>query len=269
MYDADDERIWSFQIGASPRFDRWTLRGQDAQVRRDYEVSGFGWTNWTAGNTWEDFVYRGGSLLAGYYSNGQQRHYDPDHLGSPRLLTNFGSAQVAYHVYYPYGEEATAFNQDVERLKFTGHERDLASAAGAGDDLDYMHARHESPIAGRFLSVDPLSLRKPALKNQRWNRYSYGSDNPIKLIDLDGKEAVVFIVAPSSASFPQSAFGHAAIYVMAGGQGKGVSYGGTQFTAGFKNFVASYTGEGREVKAYVLMRVLRSLHASPAGPHIR
>jgi hypothetical protein len=39
---------------------------------------------------------------------------------------------VAYHVYYPFGEEATAFNQDTERLKFTGHERDLASLVGAG-----------------------------------------------------------------------------------------------------------------------------------------
>jgi RHS repeat-associated protein len=185
MYDADDERVWSFQVGASPRFDRWTLRGQDAQVRRDYEVSGFGWANWTVGNTWEDFVYRGGSLLAGYYSNGQQRHYDPDHLGSPRLITNFGSAQVAYHVYFPYGEEATAFNQDVERLKFTGHERDLASTAGAGDDLDYMHARHESSIAGRFLSVD--TEQGAALDPQTWNRYTYARGNPVKYLDPDGK----------------------------------------------------------------------------------
>jgi RHS repeat-associated protein len=188
MYDADDERVWSFKVGASPRFDRWTLRGQDAQVRRDYEVSGFGWTNWTSGNTWEDFVYRGGSILAGYYSSGQQKHYDLDHLGSPRLVTNFGSAQVAYHVYYPYGEEATAFNQDGERLKFTGHERDLASAAGAGDDLDYMHARHESPIAGRFLSVDRHLGRSST--PQSWNRYSYVQNNPLKLVDLNGEDAI-------------------------------------------------------------------------------
>ncbi len=187
MYDADDERAWSFKVGASPRFDRWTLRGLDAQVRRDYEVSGFGWSNWTAGNTWEDFVYRGGSLLASYYSGGQQRHYDLDHLGSPRLLTNFGSAQVAYHVYYPYGEEATAFNQDSERLKFTGHERDLASAAGAGDDLDYMHARHESPVTGRFLSVDPTLRSVDAFRPESWNRYAYVQDKPLTYVDPTGK----------------------------------------------------------------------------------
>jgi RHS repeat-associated protein len=95
---------------------------------------------------------------------------------------------VAYHVYYPYGEEATAFNQDGERLKFTGHERDLASAAGAGDDLDYMHARHESPIAGRFLSTDSHA-GEPRLP-QSWNRYAYVEGNPMKLIDLNGRCAV-------------------------------------------------------------------------------
>jgi RHS repeat-associated protein len=186
MYDADDERLWSFKAGATPRFDRWTLRGLDNQVRRDYEVSGFAWSDWTHGNTWEDFVYRGGPLLAGYYSGGQQRHLDLDHLGTPRLVTNFGSAPVAYHAYYPYGEEATAFNQDTERLKFTGHERDLASPAGAGDDLDYMHARHYSPTAGRFLVVDALD-GAPG-NPQTWNRYAYVRDNPLMHNDPDGHE---------------------------------------------------------------------------------
>jgi RHS repeat-associated protein len=95
---------------------------------------------------------------------------------------------LAYHVYYPFGEEATAFNQDTEQMKFTGHERDLASAAGAGDDLDYMHARHCSPLSGRFLSVDPSD--KSTVKNapQTWNRYGYVVNNPVKFFDPAGKE---------------------------------------------------------------------------------
>ena len=93
---------------------------------------------------------------------------------------------MAYHVYYPFGEEATAYNQDTERMKFTGHERDLASAGGPGDDLDYMHARHESPVTGRFLSVDPVGgISKVP---QAWNRYGYARGNPIKYLDDDGKE---------------------------------------------------------------------------------
>jgi RHS repeat-associated protein len=101
---------------------------------------------------------------------------------------------VAYHAYYPFGEEATAFNQDTERMKFTGHERDLASPNGAGDDLDYMHARHESPVTGRFLSVDPKG-RLTSLKDPlRWNRYSYVSNNPLRLIDPNGKEQITFTI---------------------------------------------------------------------------
>jgi RHS repeat-associated protein len=69
-------------------------------------------------------------------------------------------------------------------MKFTGHERDLASAGGAGDDLDYMHARHASPLAGRFLAADPVggNPRNP----QSWNRYAYVLDNPLKFTDPYG-----------------------------------------------------------------------------------
>ncbi len=114
------------------------------------------------------------------------RHFHLDHLGTPRLVTNASGGQVAYHVYYPFGEEATAFNQDAERMKFTGHERDLASLAGPGDDLDYMHARHCSPVTGRFLSVDPV-LGNPA-RPQSWNRYAYVADDPMNATDPTGRE---------------------------------------------------------------------------------
>jgi RHS repeat-associated protein len=109
--------------------------------------------HWSVGT---DYLYRDGLLLAAETQTGP-RHFHLDHLGTPRLITRGSGERVAYHVYYPFGEELTAFNQDTERMKFTGHERDLASASGAGDDLDYMHARHESPVTGRFLSSDRIS----------------------------------------------------------------------------------------------------------------
>lgn len=72
-------------------------------------------------------------------------------------------------------------------MKFTGHERDLASPSGAGDDLDYMHARHESPVTGRFLSVDPVQDRKRSARQpQLWNRYSYVGNNPVRYTDPKG-----------------------------------------------------------------------------------
>ncbi len=183
IYDADDERVWSFQPGVpgvSLRFDRWTLRDLGAKVLRTYEATGYNWT----GSVAEDDIYRDGLLLAAEVP-GQTRHFHLDHLGSPRLITDQAGAQVAFHAYFPFGEEATAFNQDSERLKFTGHERDLASLAGTGDDLDYMHARHCSPLTGRFLSVDPVG-GTPG-RPQSWNRYAYVGDNPMNDTDPTGR----------------------------------------------------------------------------------
>ena len=74
-------------------------------------------------------------------------------------------------------------------MKFTGHERDLANPGGPGDDLDYMHARHESPVTGRFLSVDPeVDLEETLRLPQKWNRYSYARENPLKFNDPTGNE---------------------------------------------------------------------------------
>jgi RHS repeat-associated protein len=110
-------------------------------------------------------------------------------------------------VYYPFGEEATAFNQDTERMKFTGHERDLASLAGAGDDLDYMHARFCSPMVGRFLSVDPrldINPKRPGA----WNRYSYVGDNPLIWVDPNGEKAMEPAVRQLLEAFFGTDLGH-------------------------------------------------------------
>jgi RHS repeat-associated protein len=108
-------------------------------------------------------------------------HFHPDHLGSPRLISGTGGAFRAYHLYHPYGAEATAISQDTERMKFTGHERDLGVAGSAADDLDSMHARFYSPLAGRFQSTDPVlgGLADP----RSWNRFAYAGNNPMLFVD--------------------------------------------------------------------------------------
>ena len=50
---------------------------------------------------------------------------------------------------------------------------------------DYMHARYYSSNLGRFLSVDPVGGTVGS--SQSWNRYSYVVNNPIVLIDPDGR----------------------------------------------------------------------------------
>ncbi len=143
-----------------------------------------------AAGTWSvqrDYVYRDGALLAAKTPTTTE-HFSLDHLGTPRLVTNSSGALLAFHAYYPFGAEATAFNQDAERMKFTGHERDLGNLASAADDVDYMHARFRSPLTGRFLSVDPATpLEMTMLKPQMWNRYAYATGNPLKWVDPTGE----------------------------------------------------------------------------------
>lgn len=179
LYTADDERIWSYN--PSLNLSRWTLRGLDGKVLRDFTNNAGAWS------VAEDYIYRNGLLFAAYLGNGQRRHFALDHLGTVRLVTNTVGAQTGYHVYYPFGEEATPFDPNADRMQFTGHERDLNSQAGANpsaDDLDYMHARFFNPLPGRFTSVDPMggNVRIP----QSWNRYVYVIDNPTNSVDPYG-----------------------------------------------------------------------------------
>ena len=180
LYTPDDERIWSYKTGGTDS--RWTLRGFDAKVLREYVAS----SGWQVAN---DYIYRDGQLLASDTPTpATVRHFHLDHLGTPRLITDVNGIKVAYHAYYPFGQEATAVAQDGERMKFTGHERDLANGASEADDLDYMHARFCSPLTGRFLSVDPVLQRAIAMRQpQQWNRFVYALGNPLRWIDPTGQ----------------------------------------------------------------------------------
>ena len=55
--------------------------------------------------------------------------------------------------------------------------------------LDYFLARYYSSTQGRFTSVDPIKLTPGRLyQPQRLNLYSYTINNPLNLIDPDGKD---------------------------------------------------------------------------------
>ncbi|HEV7669329.1 MAG TPA: polymorphic toxin type 28 domain-containing protein [Thermoanaerobaculia bacterium] len=177
IYNVDDERVWTYKTGGTES--RWFLRGFDSKVLREYTAS----SAWQVAN---DYIYRDSQLLASETPAGV-RHYHLDHLGTPRLVTDSLGTKKAFHAYYPFGQEATVVDQDAERMKFTGHERDLGNPASDADDLDYMHARFSEPLTGRFLSTDPSQGSQSLEKPQSWNRYTYALGNPLKFVDPDGK----------------------------------------------------------------------------------
>lgn len=199
IYTADDERFWSARIGGSGSL--WTLRDLEGKVLREYSAH-LGWSSY------RDYVYRGGTLLASADSSamgGAVRHLHTDHLGTPRLVTDAmgNPATAKFHTYYPFGEEiaGTYASSYTDRMRFTGHERDLANITGQGDDLDYMHARHYNPRLGRFLSIDPAGGDRNI--PQSWNRYQYVLNRPSRLIDPDGERPI----DPTIANFLGNYFG--------------------------------------------------------------
>jgi RHS repeat-associated protein len=208
IYTADDERIGSL-LGSEHT---WTIRDVDGKPLSAFSATGspvVPQSNWT----WmliEDNFYLNGRTAVNMRYNGSRnprtvRHYHPDHLGTPRLVTNASGQQLAKHTYYPFGIEATAVNQEwanwgtpVSKLQFTGHERDFIDphSADVHTYIDYMHARYYVPAWGRFLSVDPTWESADLGKPQSWNRYSYVRNNPINLTDPDGRNPLAPVVVP-------------------------------------------------------------------------
>jgi len=173
---------------------RWTIRGLDNKVLREFESWGPGfdgmeWWMWI-----EDYIYRNGQLVMADAADGGRRQFHLDHLGTPKVISNGAGNPISKHVYWPFGVEATALRQEIllgnereEPMKFTGHERDFTGGLFAENTnyIDYMHARYYNPTTGRFLGTDPGRDWDMGL-SQSWNMYAYVTSNPVNFIDPTG-----------------------------------------------------------------------------------
>jgi RHS repeat-associated protein len=192
VYTADDERI---AVYSNNRWG-WSLRDPTERVIRqvtsDDATSAPASAHWTWAG---DQIFRAGSMLASERTAGR-RHFHLDHLGTPRLITTDTGVIAAQYEYYAFGpqpDDSAAKEIPAEELKFTGHQRDLAT--GDVHVLDYMHARYYNGTLGRFLSLDPvLDARRNLKSPQRWNRYLYAADNPIAFLDPDGQKDTIYII---------------------------------------------------------------------------
>ncbi len=118
-----------------------------------------------------------------------------DHLGSPRVKADVFSPVIRCRdLYSPFGQKHTA-PCDVHRVGFTGKERDGETG------FDYFGARYYAPVPGRFLSPDPLLDSADPADPQSWNRYGYSGNNPLRLIDPDGR--IPIDIANPSAGAPE------------------------------------------------------------------
>jgi RHS repeat-associated protein len=137
------------------------------------------------------YVYLGGKLIAEHNAQAGVRFAHTDALGSPVAWTSPNGSMLAIVTRYePYG--ATAEGPQPASIGFTGHVNDGQTG------LVYMQQRYYDPIAGRFLSVDPVTTN--AKTGDFFGRYHYANNNPYKFKDPDGRAAdlaldLVFIAA--------------------------------------------------------------------------
>jgi len=108
-------------------------------------------------------------------------YYHHDALGSVRAVTDQSGAVVERHDYLPFGEELNP-PSGAQPRHFTGKERDQETG------LDYFGARYYSAETARFTTIDPIFTWKENLVDpQRWNRYAYVRNNPLRYTDPDGR----------------------------------------------------------------------------------
>ena len=121
------------------------------------------------------YIYLHNHVLAEV--NGASIEYiHTDGLGSPVARTNTAAGLISRTRYEPYGRTASG---TTPTIGFTGHVNDVDTG------LTYMQQRYYDPVAGRFLSIDPVVT--DANTGSSFNRYVYASNNPFKYIDPDGR----------------------------------------------------------------------------------
>jgi RHS repeat-associated protein len=147
-----------------------------------------------------------------------------DRLGTPRMvLDKMGSLSgISRHDYLPFGEDVFAgvggrttnqgYTGDSTRQHFTGYEMDAETG------LNFAQVRYQSPVQGRFTSVDPLGASATVVNPQSFNRYSYVTNNPVNMTDPTG---MMGMIPDASSSWSDVANGF-----------WGVDFGGPEPSAG-------------------------------------
>ncbi len=105
-------------------------------------------------------------------------YFHPDHLGSSSYITNAAGTVSQHMEYLPFGEllvdeHTNSYNSP---FKYNGKEFDEETGNY------YYGARYYDPRTSIWLSVDPEFAKFPS-----WSPYNYTLNNPINLIDPDGR----------------------------------------------------------------------------------
>jgi RHS repeat-associated protein len=115
------------------------------------------------------------------YANGVAYYNHTDHLGTPRVTTDYTGTVQRVETNLPWGDN---FAETGSFIDFTGFaDGDWDSETNA----DHFEAREYAKPQGRWLTPDPSGLAAVDPSDpQTWNRYAYASNNPLTFSDRSG-----------------------------------------------------------------------------------
>lgn len=196
-YGADPRRIeYAGSESDGPKVDYKTKYAQQQQVIKDnfahFDVPYNGADN----NDYVDgkgFSEKDGSLkgamlkAASLKDNFQQSDsyeqyqyfYHPDHLGSSSFITNIEGEVVQHIEYVPYGEVFIEERNNVWNTPYLFNAKEFDEETG----LYYYGARYYDSRLSMWYGVDVLTEKYPNIGG-----YVYCHNNPIMLVDPDGKD---------------------------------------------------------------------------------
>ncbi|PXV59415.1 RHS repeat-associated protein [Dysgonomonas alginatilytica] len=141
-------------------------------------------TDYVGNKIYEDGVLKMTLTDNGYYDNLKNTYYFyiKDHLGNNRIVADAAGKSVQSNQYYPFGmvfAEGTTTEQGKQEFKYNGKELDRTHGLNW---YDYS-ARQLDNAIGRFTTMDPMSEKYYSI-----SPYVYVANNPMRLIDPDGKD---------------------------------------------------------------------------------
>jgi len=177
-YDADGQRFQKWLNGSGSKT-YWYGMGGEVLAEGD-----------AAGHLNSEYVFFGGKRVARVdIPSGAVQYYLSDHLGSTSMVVSAAGAIENESEYYPWGRERQFSSSDGNHYKFNGKERDSESG------LDYFGARYMSSQYGRFMTPDPkLPSVRSLINPQKWNKYAYTINNPLRYFDPDGMEEIEVVL---------------------------------------------------------------------------
>jgi insecticidal toxin complex protein TccC len=129
-------------------------------------------------------------------ANDQVRYSLGDHLGSSTLELDQQGGLISQESYYPFGGTAwwaarSAVEAKYRTVRYSGKERDASG-------LYYYGFRYYAPWLQRWINPDPAG------DVDSLNAYNFVSNNPVMLIDKDGRvgERIAAAYAPNEPALP-------------------------------------------------------------------